>query len=579
MSQNNAVAARFEELADFLEAQDVAYKPQAYRTAAANIRDYPAAVETLAAEELTEIEGVGDAIGEKIVEYVDTGEIEALEDEREELPVDMPALTAVEGVGPKTVSALHEALGIETLDELEAACEAGEVQTVSGFGAKTESNILNSIPFARQAGARELLGNARPLAESVIAHLNGLEETGRVKPAGSLRRWAPTIGDVDVLAETTAHETVIDAFGAWERATDVIESGSEKASIRVEDVRVDLRIVQPEEFGAAIQYFTGGREHNIRLRNHAIERDCKVNEYGVFDVSDVQNPDAGQRVGERVAGETEADVYEALGLPWIPPELREDTGEIDAAADGALPELLSEAAIRGDLHTHTQASDGRTTIEELAAAAQSRGDDYLGITDHAAGPGIVGGMGLTPAEIEAQIDDIRVAEETVEIDLFAGIEANIDADGAIGLGRSVLERLDLVVASPHSALDADSETATARLRSAIEHPEVDVIGHPTGRLLNERPGLDLDIEALANAAAEHGTALEINANPHRLDLEGGPVRTAIEAGATIAISTDAHGPGGLDTMQYGAHTARRGWAESGDVLNAWPSDELRSFLE
>jgi len=560
MSRNDEVAALFEEFADLLEAQDVSYKPQTYRRAAENIREFGQPIEAVAAEgqsALAEIDGVGDAISSKIVEYFETGEIEELAEARADLPVEMAALTRVEGVGPKTVGRLYEALGVETLDDLETAAREGEIREVKGFGAKTEENILENIPFAREARERSLLGEARPVADDLLAFLAGHEAVAEAEVAGSIRRWRETIGDVDVLVASEDPERVVATFADWEDATTVIESGTSKASVRVDGLRVDLRVVVPEEYGAALQYFTGSKEHNVTLRNRAIARGLKMNEYGVFDVSDVADPDAGQRVGERVAGRTEEEMYAALDLAWMPPELREDTGEVEAAADDDLPEPVTTDEVRGDLHTHTDWSDGRATLEEMLAGAAERGYDYYAVTDHATGPGMVGGVGLSDEELAEQASMVAEAAADVEIEVFHGVEANIDAEGGLSVGDDLLDRLV----------------------RAVEHPAVDVLGHPTGRLLNRRAGLELDYERIAAAAADAGTALEVNANPHRLDLSGAGVRAAVDAGAVVVVDTDAHAPAELDYVRYGVHTARRGWAESTDVLNTWRASDVRSFLE
>ncbi|WP_262175989.1 DNA polymerase/3'-5' exonuclease PolX [Haloarcula laminariae] len=579
MSRNDEIADRLEVFADLLEAKGVEYKPRAYRRAAENVRDYPGDVEGLAAEgedAVGEIDGVGDAISSKVVEYFETGEIAELGELREELPVDMAALTAVEGVGPKTVGSLYEALGITTLDELEAAAEAGEIQEIKGFGAKTEQNILENIDFAREANARTLLGTAHPYGEQAKRYVADIDAVETCALGGSLRRWRPTIGDVDVLVGSEDGEAVVDAFTDWPEVEGVIEAGETKASVRAGGLRVDLRVVVPEEFGAALQYFTGSKDHNVVVRNRAIERDLKVNEYGVFDVSDVADSEDHQRAGERVAGETEEGVYEALDMEWVPPELRENRGEVEAAADGDLPDLLVEGDVRGDLHTHSEWSDGGNTVAEMAAGAADFGHDYIAITDHATGPGMVGGVGVDDADLREQIAEVEAVAGEADIDVFSGVEANIAADGEVSVADDVLADLDVVVASPHAALDGDG---TDRLVAAAEHPEVDIIGHPTGRYLNRRPGLDVDVERLATAAAEAGTALEINASPARLDLDGYAVKAAIEAGATVAINTDAHSPGSFPQVTYGVHTARRGWAEAGDVLNARSAAELREFLD
>ena len=583
MSRNDEVAARLEEFADLLEADGVEYKPNVYRRAADNVRGHTRPIEELAAEgkqAVETIDGVGDAISGKIVEYVDTGEIAELEALREELPVDITALTRVEGVGPKTVGTLHEELGIETLDDLATAAEAGRIREVKGFGATTEANIRENVAFARQARGRTRLGDARPLAEAALRFLRDHDAVEAADVAGSIRRWRDTTGDVDVLVASEAGSEVVDAFVGWSAATGTIEAGDSKASVRADGMRVDLRVVVPGEFGAALQYFTGSKDHNVALRNRAIARDLKMNEYGVFDVSGVDDPDAGQRVGERVAGGTEESMYDALDLPLVPPEIREGSGEIEAAAAGELPDLIGADDVRGDLHTHTEWSDGGNSIVEMATAAADRGYDYYAVTDHATGPGMVGGVGLTDADLREQAAAVEAARGEIDADLtlLHGVETNIDADGDLSTGDDLLAELDVVVASPHAALGQDRAAATDRLVRAVEHPSVDVLGHPTGRRVSEREGLNPDVERVAAAAADADTALEINADPARLDLSGELARVAIDAGATIAVDTDAHAPDALDYLRYGVHTARRGWCEPDDLLNARDVDALRSVL-
>ncbi|MFB6194263.1 MAG: DNA polymerase/3'-5' exonuclease PolX, partial [Halobaculum sp.] len=574
-----------EEFADRLEATGVEYKPQAYRRAAENVREYRRPVAALAAEgeaAVAEIDRVGDAIASKITEYVETGRIEELEELRAELPVDMAALTRVEGVGPKTVGTLYEELGIETLDDLEAAAEAGEIREIHGFGPKTERNIADNVAFARQAGQRTRLGDARPVADDLLAFLRDAEAVERAEVAGSIRRWRDTVGDVDVLVASDAGERVIDRFTDWSAADDVIEAGEQKASVRADGVRVDVRVVADDEFGAALQYFTGSMDHNVVLRNRAIDRDLKINEYGVFDVSSVEvTGDEGQRAGERLGGRTESEIYEAVGLPTFPPEIRQGTGEFAAADEDRLPELVTVSDVRGDCHTHTDWSDGEASILEMARAAADRGYDFHCVTDHAAGPGVFGGIGLTDEELREQVDRIAEARDTlaaegIDVELLHGVEANVDSDGKVTTDDALLTELDLVVASPHAALGQGE--ATDRLVRAVEHPEVDVLGHPTGRLINERAGLEVDFGRLAEAAAAADTALEVNANPARLDLAGEAVRAAVEAGAPITVNTDAHSTAEFDHLRYGVHTARRGWAEPSDVINTYSVSELRAFL-
>ena len=579
MSRNAEIAAILEEFADLLDAQRVEYKPRSYRRAADNVREHPEPIEELASEgtdAVGRIEGVGDAISSKIVEYVETGSIEELEALREELPVAMEELTAVEGVGPKTVGDLYEALGVTTLDELEEAARNEEIREVKGYGPKTEENILSNVEFAREARERALLGQARPVADGVLARLEREDAVERCAVAGSIRRWRPTVGDVDVLAASEDPEAVVEALTGWGRVERVMQAGTMKASVRAAGVQVDLRVVAPDEYGAALQYFTGSKDHNVRVRNRALAQDLKVNEYGVFDTSGVDDPDAGQRVGERLASETEETVYDAIGMAWMPPELREDRGEVDAAAEGTLPDLVETIDVRGELHTHTNWSDGDLSIEGLIDAAARFGHEYLAITDHATGPGMVGGVGVEDDELREQAEVIRDAAADAPIEVFTGVEANIDADGNVSVADDVLADLDLVVASPHSGLDGDG---TDRLVRAIEHPEIDVLGHPSGRMLNSRSGMEIDPRRLGEAAAENDVALEVNANPHRLDLWGSAVKAAVEAGAIIAVNTDAHRPSEFDYLRYGVHTARRGWAEAGDVLNTRDVAGVRAFLE
>lgn len=579
MSRNAEVAALLEEYAALLEAQDVGYKPRAYRLAAESIRDYPEPIEELVAEgqdAVERIDRVGDSIAAKVIEYFETGQIERLEEVRADLPVDIQALTRVQGVGPKTIGDLYRELGVQTLDDLEQAAREEKIREVSGFGAKTEENILAKVEFAREAEERELLGDVRPLADDVLAYFEDVSAVERSEVAGSLRRWRATVGDIDVLVGAKEREAVIDAFTDWPRADEVIEAGTNKASIQVRGLRVDLRVVVPEEFGSALHHFTGSKAHNIHLRNYAIERDQKINEYGVFDVSGIDDPDAGQRVGERIAGDTEESVFEVLDLPWIPPEMREDRGEIEAAVDDALPDLLDETDVGGEFHVHTEYSDGGHTIAEMVDAAAELGYEFVGISDHATGPGIV--SGLSDAELLEQIEAVHAVDEERDIDVFAGVEANIDADGGITTGDDVLSELDFVVASIHNSMNMDAEATTERLVTAIEHPSVDIIGHPSTRLINRRPSMDFDTHEVASAAAEHDTALEINANPARLDLWGGAVKIAIEEGARIAINTDAHSPSEYANMRYGVHTARRGWAAEADVVNCLSADDLREFF-
>ncbi|WP_323674871.1 DNA polymerase/3'-5' exonuclease PolX [Halorubellus sp. PRR65] len=582
MALKHDVGDELEAYANLLEMDGVEYKPNVYRRAVESLREYPGSLEALAEDgedALQALDDVGDAISSKIVEYHETGAIEEVEALRERYPVDLDALLRVEGVGPKTIGTLYDELGVTDLDELEAAAEDGRVQDVKGFGAKTEANILDAIPFARQAGERELLGEARPVAERVRAFVSEHDAVEAAEVAGSTRRWRATIGDVDVLAASADGQAVVDAFAAWEPADAVIEAGEQKASLRLDGMRIDLRVVVPEEFGSALQYFTGSKDHNVTLRNYAIERSVKLNEYGAFDVSEVDDAEDGQRVGERIGGDTEASMYAALDLPLVPPELREGRGEVRAAIDDDLPTLVAAADVRGDLHTHTDASDGANSVREMVEAAKAFGHEYVAITDHATGPGVVGGMGVPDDDLLDLAETVAAVDDDVNgVTAFSGVEANVAADGSVSVADDVLDALDVVVASPHSALDQPGDEATDRLCTAMEHPAVDVLGHPTGRLLNQREGLGVDANRLAAVAADEGVALEVNATPSRLDLSGSAVQAAVDAGATVSINTDSHRPGTYGNVTYGVHTARRGWAEPDDVLNTYDERALREFL-
>lgn len=572
---NAEIADVLYEFADRLEADDVEYKPSTYRRAADNVADHPTAVTDLAnegADALQEIDRVGKSIAGKIVEFVETGSIEELEALRGDMPVEFEELTRVEGVGPKTVGTLYRELDVQTLTDLERVAQNGEIQELDGFGKKSEQNILDGIGFARESRERELLGDALPVADDLIGNLEATAAVDSIDVAGSIRRRRPTIGDVDVLVATTDPDQVVDAFLAL--GDETIQAGTEKASMRRGGIQCDLRVVAPEEWGSALQYFTGSKEHNVQLRNYALEQDISLNEYGAYDISEAPNDEP--REGHRIAGDTEESMYAALDLPWIPPAIREATGEIEAAEADDLPELVETADLRGDCHVHTSDSDGAEPLEMMVEGAADVGHEYIAITDHASGPGILGSVGLSDAEITEQAERIRNYKPDAPIEVFAGIETNIKANGELSTADAVLADLDIVVAAPHSALNGD---ATDRLITAVEHPHVDILGHPSGRLLNQREGMEFDPAALGKAAAAAGTALEINADPARLDLWGSAVKAAIEHGAMVAINTDAHAHSGYTTRRLGVAMARRGWAEPADVLNTRNVDGIRSFCE
>jgi DNA polymerase (family 10) len=560
MTEKDEIAAVLEEFADRLEAKGVEYKPRAYRNAAESVRESSGT----ALDEPAEIPDVGDAIAAKIEEFRETGRVEELEELREEMPVDIEALTRVEGVGPKTAGKLYEALGVTDLDELEEAAQKGRIQNVSGFGEKTERNILEGIEFARQAEERTPLGESLPRARELVERVEDVAGVERAVAAGSVRRRKETTGDIDIVVVSTDREATSDAVTDWD--VEVIQRGDRKTSFRHDGEDVDLHLVEDDEFGSALQYFTGSKKHNVETRDVAIEKGLKLNEYGVWDDGD-----------ERVAGETEQDVYDALDMEYVPPELREDRGEVEAALEGTLPDLVTVEDIRGELHSHTERTDGGATLREMVAGAVERGLDYLAVTEHTEALGVVGG--LSDEELLALADDVRSLDEESDVRVFAGAEANILKDGTLDVADDVLAELDVVVASVHSGMGMDSEEATERLVSAVRHSEVDVLGHPSGRLINSREGYGYDFEEVLDAAYEEDVALELNANPRRLDIRDTQVRRCVERGVPVAVNTDAHTPSELGYIEYGVATARRGWAEKDDILNTWTAEELEDWLD
>ena len=555
------VVAMLEEFADRLEAKDVEYKPRAYRDAAESVRE--ASSDELDAPRT--IPDVGDAIASKIEEFRETGHVEELQELRDEMPVEMEALTRVEGVGPKTVGKLYEALDITNLDELEEAAHEGRIQNVDGFGEKTEQNILEGIEFARQSAERTPLGESLPRARELVGRVENVESVERAVAAGSVRRRKETTGDIDIVVVSEDRGATADAVTDWD--VEVVQKGDRKTSFRIDGEDVDLHLVENDEFGAALQYFTGSKKHNVETRDIAIDLGLKLNEYGVWKKNGEE---------ERVAGESEQEVYDALGMAYPPPELREDRGEVEAALDGTLPELVTTDDVCGELHSHTERTDGGATLEEMVAGAVERGMEYLAVTDHTEALGVAGG--LTDDELLELVEDVRALDEDSDLRLFAGAEANILKDGSLDVSDDVLEQLDVVVASVHGAMRMDTEEATERLVSAVNHDDVDVLGHPSGRLINSREGYDYDFDAVLEAAEKEGVALELNANPRRLDIRETQVKRCVEAGVPVAVNTDAHTPSEYDYVEYGVATARRGWAEAGDVLNTRTVEELEDWL-
>jgi len=563
--KNRLVAKILYEVADLLELEGVEFKPRAYRRAAQAVESCPIPIEDLVAQgRLHELPGVGESIAQKIEEIVRTGKLALHEELKAKLPVDLYALTQVEGVGPKTAKLLYEALGVRTLEDLERVAKEGRIKEVKGLGPKIEEKILRGLQEALAAEKRELLGYALPLARHICQKLL---ETGlfrRVEPAGSLRRGKETVGDLDLLALSDRPEEAAQAFASLPEVEEILAQGPKKVSVRLTGgLQADLRIVPEESFGAALQYFTGSKAHNIRLRERAVARGWKLNEYGLF-----------AEDGSVIAGKTEEEIYRALGLSFIPPELREDQGEIQAAEAGALPKLVELQEILADLHVHTDWSDGKMALLEVAQEARARGLRYLAITDHLRFAQAI--PGLSPDDLRRQIEEIhRINESLEDFRLLCGVEANIGKDGSLDVPRDLLPQLDLVIASVHTHFRLSRKEMTERLVRAVEDEAVDVLGHPTGRLIGERPAYEADWDEVFRRAAKAGTLLEVNANPQRLDLPADLIRRALEYGVRFIVGTDAHAPEHLDFLEYGVLTLRRGWAQSKDVLNTLP---LEAFL-
>lgn len=569
---NYEIARVFTRMADLMEVQGdfSPFKVRAYRKAADTIRDLTESLESIAARgALESVPGVGKGIAEKIEEICATGTTRVLEELRARVPEGLPELLNLPGLGPKTVQALHKELGVTGIADLEQAAREHRVRGLAGMGAKSEENLLRAIDSYRRLSERWPLGRALPYAEGIAAALRRTPGLSRLEIAGSLRRMRDTIGDVDLVGASEAPEPVMAAFAALPQAREVLRSGPTRSSIRThEGLQVDLRLVNPEDFGALLHHFTGSREHNIRLRGMAEARGAKINEYGVFDV----------KSGEEIhLGPEEADLYRFLGLPYIPPEMREDRGEIEAALAGKLPQLIEAGDIRGNLHGHSDWSDGAVPIAQMVEAARARGHAYIAITDHSKALGVANGLDEERLRRQmAQIDALNAADPGIRV--LKGIEVDILADGALDLGEALLSELEIVIGSVHSHFRQDEATMTARIVRAMESGIVDVIAHPTGRLIGHREPYAVDIERVIEAAAATATALEINANPARLDLNDLHARRARDLGVILSINTDAHHPREFDLIRYGIATARRAWLEAENVLNTWPLDRLLAWL-
>jgi len=567
--KNFELARLFDLMADILEIKEEnPFRIRAYRRAAQNLETLTEDVETLAREErLEEIPGVGKDLAGKIVEYLRTGRIKDVEAAKRGIPGGVADLMNVPGIGPKTAKLLYEHEGITTLDRLEKLARAGKLRGLHGIQAKTEANILKGIALVRGGQARMPLGRALPLGQELVRALGDVPGVKAIELAGSLRRMKETVGDIDILVTSTSPAKVMHAFTTLPQAAEVLERGETKASIRHrEGIQVDLRVLEPECFGAALAYFTGSKQHNIRIREMAVKKGLKISEYGVFRAS----------TDRRVAGATEEEVYAAVGLPWIPPELREDLGEVEAAAKGALPDLVALGDIRGDLHCHTKATDGSHTIEEIVAAAEQRGYEYVAVTDHSLSARIAGG--LSADELAAHVGKVRaVQQKHPRIAVLAGSECDILADGSMDYSDDVLARLDLVIGAVHSRFKQPRREMTKRICRALANPYVSILAHPTGRLIGEREPYDVDLDEVFRTAKRHGKAIEINSYPSRLDLNDVHARRARDLGVLLAVSTDAHVLDHLSTMELGVAMARRAWVVKSGVVNTWPAKKLLAW--
>ncbi|MGW2234777.1 DNA polymerase/3'-5' exonuclease PolX [Streptomyces sp. NPDC001759] len=565
---NDEVAALLQEYADLISITGGdAFRARVYEKAARAVGGHHADVATLDLKGLQQIPNVGKSIAQKVREYFDHGSVTAVEELRAKIPAGVRRLTAIPTLGPKKAMAVYEELGISSVDELADAIHRERLRDLKGFGPKTEENILHGIELLRSAGGRVRLDVATGLADDIVAALSAVDGCLRCTYAGSLRRCRETIGDIDVLAAALRPLPVMRAFTALPYVTEVIGTGEKKTSVRTaRGLDVDLRVVPPDSWGAALQYFTGSKAHNIRTRERAVHQGLKLSEYGLFDAE----------TGERIVSETEDAVYARLGLPWIPPTLREDRGEIEAGLRDELPDLVTEADLRGDLHSHTDLTDGLAPLEEMAAAAAARGYAYYAITDH--GPDMAM-QRMTDERMLAQRERVRALDRAHGgMRLLHGTELNIGPDGEVDWPADFLAGFDLCVASVHSHFNQDPDALTRRLVRACENPYVDIIGHPTTRLIGRRPGIDADLDAVFAACARTGTALEINAHPDRLDLRDEDILRARRYGVKFAVNSDAHAVPHLANMRYGIGTAQRGWLTADDVINTWPERRLRGFL-
>ncbi len=575
---NREIADTFDTIADMLQIKgEIIHRVMAYKNAAGAIRDLSRDINVVAAAgELDTIPFVGKIIGEKIQEMLDTGKLEFYENLKAEVPEGVVDILHINGVGPKKAKQFWDA-GFTSVEALEAAIKDGKLNDMAGMGAKTQAKILEAIESLkrRAADTRTPRGTALPFAESILARLLELPQSQKGAIGGSIRRGRPTIGDVDLVVASSDPQPIMDVFVTMPEVSRVLGHGEKKSSVELHSgLQVDLRVIPPERWGTGLQYFGGSQAHGIHVREIARTKGLSLNEHALTPVNDDGSLDSTHEI----LCATEEEVYERLGLPWIPPEIREDWGEIEAAQAGKLPNLITIDDMRADLHMHTIWSDGKYTVREMAEAALARGREYICITDHSKGATIANGLSVE--RLMEQHKEVRqVDAEMRPFRVFHGTEMEIRADGEMDFPDDVLEMLDFVVASLHQGLRQPREQVTQRLLNAIHNPHVDLIGHPRGQLIMERDGADLDMEAVFAAAIKSGIALEINANPHRLDLEAQYARRAVELGIPLCIDTDAHSIDQMDLLRYGILTARRGWVEAKSVINTWTREKFMEWVE
>jgi DNA polymerase (family 10) len=570
--KNALVAKILYEIADLLDMQGVQFKPQAYRKAARSIESLPNPIEEVYSQgKLDELPGIGVNIAKKIVEIIETGSLKYFDELKKGTPIDFESLLAVEGLGPKTVQLLYKKLAIKSLDDLELAAKQHKIRTIKGLGPKVEENILGSIDLARKKKERVRLASALIIAENIRDKLKNLitsgQSEGEVEIAGSVRRMRDSIGDIDILATSNQPNRLADFFTSMPDIRRILEKGETKCSILLnDDVQVDLRLVKTESFGSALTYFTGSKDHNIAVRNMAIKKGYKLNEYGLY------------KDETQIAGRTETGVYKKLGMDYIPPELRENKGEIEAATNHTLPNLILYDAMVGDLHVHTNWSDGTQPIEEMVQAATQMGYDYVAITDHYSTMAIA--RGLTERQLRNEMTEIdKISRKFDGIEILKGAELDISSDGSLRVEKKILKELDVVVASVHGTFKQTKKEMTNRLVTAMESGYVNIIGHPTSRKIDEKHPSEIDMEKLFDVSKRTKTYLEINSTPQRLDLNDENVKMAIQAGCKLSIDTDAHNAQHFKNIRLGIGVARRGWAEKQNIINTQPLEELLRDLE